>query len=117
MGTIIKVLDNSGILRVKCLKILGRNRRELAGEKLIVSVYRAKPHKKLRKGSKAKCYIAGTAQWFHRLDGSSIRFARNTVIMLGRRGVPLGSRVRGPVLREFKDKINVRTLGIAIKGV
>jgi large subunit ribosomal protein L14 len=117
MGTIVKVSDNSGILRVKCLKILGRCRRELAGEKLRVSVHRAKPHRKLRKGNKARCYVAGTAKWFRRLDGSSIRFGRNTVIMLGRRGAPLGTRVRGPVLKEFKDKVVVRTLGIMIRTV
>ena len=117
MGSIIKVIDNSGVKRVRCINILGSSKRYVVGEKLIASVYRVKTHKKVKRGSKVRCYIVGVSQWLHRSDGRSIRFGRSSVMVLNKRGEPMGSRVRGPVLREFRDKIEVRTLGVTIKTI
>lgn len=117
MGTIIKVIDNSGVKRVRCINLLGSSQRDIIGEKIIAAVYRVKTHRKVRQGSKVKCYVVGVKRWFSRFDGRYIRFSRNSVMVLNKRGEPLGSRVRGPVLREFRDKIEVRTLGVTIRTV
>lgn len=50
--TILKCIDNSGALLVKCLKILGKstNRRGFPGDYVVVSIQTFRPHKKVKKG-------------------------------------------------------------------
>ena len=51
VGTVLKVIDNSGAKKVKCLKILGSSRRKygFVGNPMIVSVQTINPLKKNKK--------------------------------------------------------------------
>jgi large subunit ribosomal protein L14 len=117
IGSSLKVLDNGGVMAVKCLRILGPGGKELAGEKVKVSIKKVKPLKKVKQGNKLQALIAGSGRLYYRRDGSSIRFGRGSIIMLDKRGRPLGKKVRGPVLKEFKKKQSIRTLAVTIKTV
>lgn len=50
--TILKCIDNSGALLVKCLRILGKapKSKGFPGDYVIVSVKTLKPNKKVKKG-------------------------------------------------------------------
>lgn len=50
--TILKCIDNSGALLVKCLKILGKapKCKGFPGDYVIVSIQTSKPNKKVKKG-------------------------------------------------------------------
>jgi large subunit ribosomal protein L14 len=56
--TILKCIDNSGALLVKCLKILGKSSkcRGFPGDYIIVSIKSHKPNKKVKKGEIYKVF-------------------------------------------------------------
>lgn len=117
MGSVIRIIDNTGVMRVKCIRVLSKSSRYLVGERLIGSVQRVKSRRKIRRGYKVRVYVVGLRSWVKRFDGSLIRFNKVAGVIVGRKGLLRGSRVKGPVLKEFKDKIDVRTLGVTIKTV
>jgi large subunit ribosomal protein L14 len=117
MGSVVRVVDNTGVMRVKCIKVLSGSDRYLIGEKIIGSVQRVKSFRRFKRGYKVRAYIVGLKKWSFRSDGSYIRFGKTTCVIVGRKGMLRASRVKAPVMKEFKDKIEVRTLGVAIKTV
>lgn len=56
--TILKCIDNSGALLVKCLRILGKSSKAkgFPGDYIIVSIQTSKPNKKVKKGEIYKEY-------------------------------------------------------------
>lgn len=60
--TILKCIDNSGALLVKCLKILGKSSkcRGYPGDYIIISIKTHKPNKKVKKGEIYKVFWRGS---------------------------------------------------------
>ena len=50
-----------------------------------------------------------------RYDGSLVSFSKNAVILLNPKGVPLGSRVLGPVSKELRVKKNLKLVSLCTK--
>ena len=61
MHTILKCIDNSGALYVKCLRILGKSSKckGYPGDYIIVSIKTHKPNKKVKRGEIYKVYWPG----------------------------------------------------------
>mgnify|MGYP001032202018 FL=1 len=56
--TILKCIDNSGALSVKCLRILGKSPRcrGFPGDFIIISIKTHRPHKKVKRGEVYKAF-------------------------------------------------------------
>jgi len=106
MQSVLKVADNSGARRVKCIKVLGGSKRRTAGigDVIVVSVQEAAPKGKVKKGDVLKAVIVRSAYGVRRADGSVIRFDDNAVVLLNNQLQPLGTRVSGPVTRELRER-------------
>ena len=106
MQSVLKVADNSGARRVKCIKVLGGSKRRTAGigDVIVVSVQEAAPKGKVKKGDVLKAVIVRSAYGVRRADGSVIRFDYNAVVLLNNQLQPLGTRVSGPVTRELRER-------------
>ena len=102
----MKVADNSGAKEVLCIKVLGGSKRRYAriGDVVVVTVKDAIPNGKIKKGEVQKAVVVRTKAPLRRPDGMQIAFDSNAVVLIDKQGVPLGTRIFGPVPRELKSR-------------
>lgn len=106
MQSTLNVADNTGAKSVMCIKVLGGSRRRYAhvGDVIIVAVKSAVPRGTVPKKSVQRAVIVRTTNVTRRSDGSAIRFDDNACVIVGKDGMPKGTRVFGPVARELRAK-------------
>ncbi len=102
--TRLNVADNSGAKEVMCFKVLGGSRRRYAsvGDVIVVTIKKALPTSKVRKGTVHKAVVVRTKKEIGRPDGSYIRFDDNAAVLLNAALEPVGTRIFGPVARELR---------------
>lgn len=102
----MEVADNSGAKEVLCIKVLGGSKRRYAhvGDVIVVTVKDAIPNGKIKKGEVHRAVIVRTKSPIRRADGMQITFDTNAAVLIDKQGVPLGTRIFGPVTRELKAK-------------
>ena len=104
MQTELEVADNSGALIVECIKVLGGSKIRYAGigDVIKVTVKKAAPKGKIKKGDVLKAVVVRTRSGVRRPDGSLIRFDKNAAVLLNNQDQPIGTRIFGPVTRELR---------------
>ncbi len=102
----VKVADNTGAKIAQVIKVLGGSHRRYArvGDTVVVAVKSALPRGTVKEHSVNRAVVVRTAKEFKRLDGSSIRFDDNAVVIISKEGEPKGTRIFGPVARELREK-------------
>ncbi len=113
--TILNVADNSGAKEVMCIKVLGSSKRRYAyvGDEIVVSVKKAAPKGAVKQKSVQRAVIVRTIKTLKRKDGSYLRFDENAVVIVGKDGVPKGTRVFGPVARELRERGYQKIISLA----
>ena len=113
--TVLKVADNSGARKLKCIKVIGGSKRRYAGvgDVIICAVQEALPNGNVKKGSVVRCVVVRTKKEIRRKDGSYIRFDDNAAVMIDANGNPKGTRVFGPVARELRDRKYLKIASLA----
>ncbi|MEY4504928.1 MAG: hypothetical protein RL154_1225 [Pseudomonadota bacterium] len=102
--TRMNVADNSGAKQVMCIKVLGGSKRRYAsiGDVVVVSVKKALPNGKIKKGQVCKAVVVRTRKEIQRDNGTLIRFDDNAAVILDNKREPVGTRIFGPVGREIR---------------
>ena len=115
IGTRLQVSDNSGAKIVECIKVLNNLQSASIGDIIIVSVNEtiAKQKSKVEKGGVYKALIVETVKGVQRKDGSVLKFARNSVVMLSPQGTPIGTRILGLVTYELRKRNQSKILSLA----
>jgi large subunit ribosomal protein L14 len=115
VGTVLKVMDNSGARKVRCIGLLGVKKRRWCkvGEVIVVSVRVVNPIKKMRKGEVHRAVIVGTRKAVRRGTGDWVRFDENVVVLVNKKNIPLGTRVLGPVMQELRGKKFSKVMSLA----
>ena len=113
--TKLSVADNSGAKLVQCIKVLGGSKRRSAslGDVIVVSVKEAIPNGKVKPGEVTRAVVVRTKKSVSRKDGSSIRFDKNSAVLLTKEGEPIGTRIFGPVTRELRFKNFTKIISLA----
>ena len=111
----LEVADNSGAKQVRCIKVIGGSGRRYAhlGDVIVVSVVECVPNTKVKKGDIAKAVIVRTAQEHRRVDGSYIKFDKNSAVLINNEREPIGTRIFGPVARELRAKKFMKIVSLA----
>ncbi len=109
------VADNSGARKLQCIKVLGGSKRRSAsiGDIIVVSIKDAIPRAKVKKGDVYKAVIVRTSKDFQRSDGTSIRFDKNSAVLLDKQEEPIATRIFGPVTRELRNKKFMKIISLA----
>jgi large subunit ribosomal protein L14 len=109
------VADNSGAKQIQCIKVLGGSKRRFAsiGDVIVITVKDAIPRGKVKKGEIHKAVIVRTSKEISRSDGSSIKFDKNSAVLINNNGEPLGTRIFGPVTRELRSKKYMKIISLA----
>ena len=113
--TVLKVADNSGARKLKCIKVIGGSKRRYAGvgDVIICAVQEALPNGNVKKGSVVRCVVVRTKKEIRRKDGSYIRFDDNAAVLIDANCNPKGTRVFGPVARELRDRKYLKIASLA----
>ena len=108
--TVLQVSDNSGARTAVCIKVLGGYRKRYAyvGDYVVVSIRslrsKNKSIAKVRKGDVCKAVVIRTKKNIVLKDGSIIVFSKNCISLMVKGGGPLGTRIVGPTIKDFKRK-------------
>ncbi|ESW18362.1 hypothetical protein PHAVU_006G034600 [Phaseolus vulgaris] len=113
MGTVLKVVDNSGAKKVMCIKALKGEKGARLGDTIQASVKEAHPNGKVKKGKVVCGVVVRAAMQKGRCDGSEVKFDDNAVVLVDKQGQPIGTRVFGPVPHELRQKKHVKILTLA----
>ncbi|WP_343154725.1 50S ribosomal protein L14 [Buchnera aphidicola (Pseudoregma panicola)] len=114
--TILNVADNSGAKLVLCIKVLGGSKRRYAniGDIIKVAVQESSSNGKVKKGEVLKAVVIRTKKGISRLDGSYIRFDKNSCVLLNNvNETIIGSRIFGPVTREIRVEKFMKIVSLA----
>ncbi len=111
----VKVADNSGARRIRCIQVMGGSKRRYAGlgDIITASVKEALPNTPVKKGDIVKAVIVRTRHDTQRADGTVIRFDSNAAVLINPQKEPQGTRIFGPVPRELREKGFVRIISLA----
>jgi large subunit ribosomal protein L14 len=106
--TLIRVTDNSGAKKVKCIKVLGGFRRKFAnlGDLIVVSIRRVKQHKKkkikVKEGEVVHALVVRTKAKLVRQNSTHLKCQENSVVLITNKNKPIATRVLGPVPKELR---------------
>ena len=111
----VRIADNSGARRAKCIRVLGGSKRRYAslGDVVVVAVADAIPGGDVKKGEVSKAVVVRTAKESRREDGSYIRFDENAAVLINDVGEPRATRIFGPVARELREKRFMKVVSLA----
>jgi large subunit ribosomal protein L14 len=114
MQTKLEVADNSGAKSVMAITVLGQRRRVArVGDIVSAAVQEALPNGSVKKGEVVRAVIVRTAYRIRRPDGSSLKFDRNSAVIIDDNKNPIGTRIFGPVARELRDKDFMKIISLA----
>ncbi len=113
--TNLSVADNSGGRKLRCIKVLGNSKQRYAGlgDVVVASVKKAIPDGEVETGQVVRAVIVRTRKEKRRDDGSYVRFDDNAAVILNPNGLPVGTRIFGPIARELRNKRFTRIISLA----
>ena len=113
--SVLRMADNAGARRARCIRVLGGSRKRYAGvgDMVVVAVHDVTPNGPLKEGDVCRAVIVRTKKEFRRPDGSYIRFDDNAAVLLDTNNEPRGTRIFGPVARELRDRQFMRIVSLA----
>ena len=111
----LEVADNSGVKKVWAIGVIGRANKQTAdiGDVITVHVREANPDALAKKGEVVRCVLVRTRAPIRRVDGSTLKFDSNAVVLIDAQNNPRGTRVFGPVARELREKRFMKIISLA----
>jgi large subunit ribosomal protein L14 len=101
----VVVADNTGAKKARMIRRLGQNKKTASvGDVIVCHIKESSTDSTVKKGSVVRGVVVRTRAPIRRPDGSYIRFDENAIVLVGNDGVPLGTRIFGPVARELRSK-------------
>ncbi len=115
-GTTFNVVDSTGILKARCIKVYGDTKKVYAriGDLVLVVVENytlksgflldVKKKDKFLKGKKHKALVVRLKVFYKRNNGIFIKFSDNAIVLVNKRRLPLSKKMKGPILYELLEK-------------
>lgn len=112
--TMLRVADNSGARRIRCITPLRSVGLVCSiGDVISATIKEADPESKIPKGKVVRAVVVRARKEIRRKDGSYIRFDDNAAVIIDKAGEPIGTRVFGPVGRELREKRFMKIVSLA----
>ncbi len=105
LRSILKPADNSGAKRLIVIGISTKiGKTASIGDVISCVVRGAAPDGVVSNKEKVKVVIVRTKKEIRRRDGTYVRFDDNAGVIIDKNGLPVGTRILGPIAREVKEK-------------
>lgn len=111
----LNVADNTGAKKLMCIRVLNKNKKQSAnvGMMIIAVVKDALPNMAIKKSDIVRAVIVRTCKKIRRKNGMSIRFDDNAAVLINKQGLPIGTRIFGPIARELRDNNFTKIVSLA----
>jgi large subunit ribosomal protein L14 len=115
--SLLFVVDNSGVKKVKCLQV--KNSPKLnsgkIGDIIVVSVksLQKKISTKIKRGDIFYAVIVRSQSKLNRSDSQWVHFFDNAVILINKNLKPIGNRIVGPVLKSLRQMKSLKLISIS----
>ena len=114
-GSFLKIIDTTGIVKVKCIKVLGNQEKVgKVGSVLRVSVRKyltnegllqdTRKFARFSTGTKHLAMVIRTKFRIKRCLGFYFQFSDNAAILINKKKNALTTRLKGPILRELTQQ-------------
>nr|YP_003795318.1 ribosomal protein L14 [Chromera velia]ADJ66560.1 ribosomal protein L14 [Chromera velia] len=115
VNTILKVADNSGALRVKCIGLFNNKKRAEVGDVITTVVLKsyAQSKAKIKTSSIVKGVVVRTRKKQKRKNNVYVKFEDNAIVVIDDRKNPIGTRIFGAVASELRGKDFARIISLA----
>ena len=115
MRTLLEVADNTGARKASCIGVIGRSGKLTAevGDIISANIKEASADASIKQGEVVKGVVVRTKNKIRRLDGTSLRFDTNALVIIDAQMNPRGTRIFGPVPRELRDKGFMKIISLA----
>lgn len=106
------VCDNSGALSARCIKVL-KGPTASIGDTILVVIDKTIPNSNIASGSIQRAVVCRTKKEKQRADGSMVRFDQNSVALVNKQGMPLGTRIFGACCQELRERGHIKLATLA----
>ena len=104
LRTILVPADNSGAKRLRVIGISAKiGKKATVGDVVRAVVDGADPNGAVKDREKVAVLIVRTKKEIRRTDGTYVRFDDNAGVVIDKQGLPLGTRIMGPIAKEVKE--------------
>lgn len=101
--SVLTVVDNAGLLKVKCIHVYSKNNVGCVGDWVLVSVQKRLPFKKfMLQGKTFLSLIVSTKKNIRRNNGHYISFGNNRVVSFLAKDSFKGTSIKKPLAKESK---------------
>lgn len=111
----LTVADNTGAKKLMCIRVMNKNKLQIAtiGMVIIAVVKEALPNMPIKKSDIVRAVVVRTSKKIRRQNGMSMRFDENAAVLINKEGVPIGTRIFGPIAHELRDKNFTKIVSLA----
>lgn len=105
LRSILKPADNSGAKKLMVIGISAKiGKKATLGDVVLCVVRGADSAGVVKDHEKVRVLLVRTKKEVRRKDGTYVRFDDNGAVVIDKQGLPLGTRILGPIAREIKEK-------------
>ncbi len=104
LRSILSLADNSGAKKLAVIGVSPKiGKTASIGHVVRCVVHGADPNGAVVNKELVKALIVRTKKEIGRSDGSYVRFDDNAAVIIDKQGMPLGTRILGPIAKEIKE--------------
>lgn len=104
LRSILISTDNSGAKKLMVIGISTKiGKKATIGDAVVCVVRGADPAGTVTDHEKVTALVVRTKKEVRRKDGSYVRFDDNAAVVIDKQGLPVGTRILGPIAREVKE--------------
>lgn len=104
LRSMLNLADNSGAKRLQVIGVSAKlGKKVTVGDVVRCVVKGADPAGAVKDKEKVRVVVVRTRKEIGREDGSYVRFDDNAAVIIDKQGMPVGTRVLGPVAKEVKE--------------
>lgn len=120
-STKLKVIDNSGARRIRCIQVLRKTGRSLGniGDiiRITVEKLRNRGNIKVKRGELHLAVIARVSDKYTRYNGVTVKFDSNAAAVLNAKRQPFGTRFFGIIAKELRFRKYVKLLSMTPRTI
>lgn len=114
VSSLFRTSDNSGAKKVLCIKVLkGNSCKATFCDSILGVVKKARIRKKVKVGDIRRCLVIRCKSRLQRSNGVSLFFKKIGVIIIDKNLNPVGSRIFGPAIKEFRETNYLKVLSMS----
>lgn len=113
-GSLLQIIDNSGVKKILCIGILKNNKKYgLIGDIIIGAAKIVLSTSNIKRSSIVRALIVRVKKTILRKDGTAISFEDNAAILIDKQNNAIGTRIFGPIAQEIREKNFIKIASLA----